>query len=143
MKDLTVKSRFVELRAAGRSYADIAAELKVSKQTLITWSRSLQLEIGNLKAIEVDALQRRLKIHAEARLELLGGVLERLRDEFFKRDLGGLPTDKLIDQIAKISSALQVAVDAKPETFGEDYIVHMSEVGLSADTVSGTSRWPV
>lgn len=51
MKDQETKERFVELRAKGWSFDRIARELKVSKQTLINWSRELALQIGNLKAI--------------------------------------------------------------------------------------------
>jgi orotate phosphoribosyltransferase-like protein len=56
MKDLAVKEQFVELRARGWSFDRIAKELKVSKQTLINWSRELVLEISNRRAIERESL---------------------------------------------------------------------------------------
>jgi orotate phosphoribosyltransferase-like protein len=56
MKDVSVKGRFVELRARGWSFDRVAKELKVSKQALINWSRELALEIRNRRAIEHEAL---------------------------------------------------------------------------------------
>ena len=47
--------RFVELRAAGWSYARIAAELNVSKPTLLQWHRSLQADIEERARNEVSA----------------------------------------------------------------------------------------
>ncbi len=44
MKNLSLKERFVELRAKGHSYSSIAKELKKSKQTIINWSKELQFE---------------------------------------------------------------------------------------------------
>lgn len=106
MKDIQIKNRFLELRAAGQSYADIAMELKVSKQTLINWSRDLKTELANLKTIQKDELLGRLKITTESRLELLGMMLEKLRGELVKRDFSDLPTDKLLEQIAKTSALI-------------------------------------
>jgi len=57
MKDTETKTRFVELRAQGLSFAKIAEEIGVSKQSLIAWSKDLRLEIENLKQIELEALR--------------------------------------------------------------------------------------
>ena len=38
MKNANDKERFIELRAEGRSYADIAAALKVSKPTPVSYT---------------------------------------------------------------------------------------------------------
>ena len=59
MKDDTIKSKFIELRAKNWSYNRIADELKVSKQTLITWSKDLSHVISNLRAMEIEELQER------------------------------------------------------------------------------------
>jgi len=39
MKDQKLKEEFLVLRAQGQSFEKIAKQLKVSKQTLINWSR--------------------------------------------------------------------------------------------------------
>lgn len=48
MHDLDTQKQFVLLRSQGKSYDRIAAELNVSRQTLINWSRKFRFEIQNL-----------------------------------------------------------------------------------------------
>ena len=140
MKDQKTRERFIELRAAGRSYADIATELTVSKQTLISWSRELQVEIFNLKAIESDALLRRWQLHAEGRLEIFGTMLDRLKAEFLKRDLADLPTDKLLDQITKLSAVL--AREPVGSQFWERTVTDFGTIDFDAMKTVQDSRWP-
>ena len=56
MEPTEQKERFIELRAQGFSFDKIAKELGKAKQTLIDWSRELQDEIANRKAMELDTL---------------------------------------------------------------------------------------
>ncbi len=57
MHDNEQHQRFIELRSQGWTFVRLAAELKVSRRTLITWSRKFQFEISNLRAIELEALR--------------------------------------------------------------------------------------
>jgi len=41
MKDQQTKEKFIELRAKGLSFDKISRELRISKQTLINWSKKL------------------------------------------------------------------------------------------------------
>ena len=41
MKDEATKRAFIRLRAEGKSYAAIAAELNISKSTCTAWEREL------------------------------------------------------------------------------------------------------
>lgn len=56
MELLETKERFIELRAKGWSFDKIAKEIGKAKQTLIDWSKELQDEIANRKALELEAL---------------------------------------------------------------------------------------
>jgi transcriptional regulator with XRE-family HTH domain len=56
MKDNETKTRFMELRAQGLPLKKIAAEIKVSKTTLINWDRDFKGEIDNLRAVELEAM---------------------------------------------------------------------------------------
>ena len=51
MKDIHTKERFIELRGQGLSLAAIAAEIGVSKPTLINWERDLKERIDNVQAV--------------------------------------------------------------------------------------------
>jgi len=56
MKNVNDKERFIELRAEGLSYADIAVALKISKPTLIAWGKTLQMDIRNARTLRMDEL---------------------------------------------------------------------------------------
>lgn len=102
MKDQAVKEKFIELRALGLSFDRIAKELKVSKQTLISWSRELTLEIRNRRAIEYEALLEQHAMTREKKIEALGLILKRMREELETRSFTTIPTQKLLDCILKL-----------------------------------------
>jgi hypothetical protein len=101
------KSRFVQLRAKGFSLAKIATELKVSKSTLINWSRELQTEIAQTKAIELEILQEEYFLLKEGRIRLLGEQFKVIQAEIGKRDLSKVKTDKLLDLQLKYFTELK------------------------------------
>ncbi len=107
MKDTQTKEKFIELRATGKSYAQIAEDLKVSKPTLITWSRELKTELANARAIRLTELLERFAIAKEKRIEWLGHRLEAILAEADKRDLSGLSTEKLLELALKYGAALR------------------------------------
>jgi hypothetical protein len=101
MKDQETKEKFVELRAGGMSFSRIAQELKVSKQSLISWSKEFENEIGNLRKIELEALEEQYLMLKTQRVQFFGEKLKALRDELDKRNLSDLATDKLFDLFMK------------------------------------------
>lgn len=107
MKDTRIKEAFIEHRAAGMSFDKIASEIGVSKQTLINWSKEMQADLANAKTIARDSYLRRLELHEQGRLELLGEIQHSLKKEVRLRDLSQIPTDKLIELILKISRVLE------------------------------------
>ena len=110
MKDQGVKEKFVELRARGWSFARIAKELKVSKQTLINWSRDLALEIKNQRAIEHEALLEQYALTREGRIQFLGDLVKKLREEMALRNLTAVPTERLVDMALKAGVEWQQTV---------------------------------
>ncbi|MBA4312676.1 MAG: hypothetical protein C0417_08600 [Chlorobiaceae bacterium] len=115
MKDTQTKNRFIELRSQGISYEKIATELKVSKQTLINWSKELQLEILNLRAIQLEALQEKYFLTKEKKVEFIGNILNSLKAEADKRDLSKLSDRELFELILKYSEKLDKEI--VPVTF--------------------------
>ena len=112
MKNQETKEKFVELRAKGLSFDRIAAELETSKQTLINWAKELENEIGNLKKVELEALQEKYFMLKSQRIELFGEKLKTIKDELDKRNLSDIPTDKLFDLFMKCFHQLnEEAVD--------------------------------
>jgi uncharacterized protein (DUF849 family) len=102
MHDLEVQKRFVQLRSQGHSFARIAQELNVSKQTLINWSRKLRFEIQNLRAIELEALREQLVASREVRARALADQLRRVEYELKKRSLEDFSTSRLYSLAASL-----------------------------------------
>jgi len=107
MELLETKEKFIELRAKGWSFDKIAKELGKAKQTLIDWSKELQDEIANRKALELEALYESYFLLKENRLQTLGVMLTKIKNELEKRNLSDVPTDKLLDLLLKYENQLQ------------------------------------
>lgn len=117
-KDQAVKYQFIELRAQGKSFNAIATELSVSKNTLIDWSRELEIEISNLKAIELEALQEQYFIAKKQRIELFGEQVKNIKAELDTRELKDVPTDKLYGIFFKLLEVLNE--EAAPVSFTQE-----------------------
>jgi transcriptional regulator with XRE-family HTH domain len=72
MKDIHTKERFIELRGQGLSLAAIAAEIGVSKPTLINWERDLKERIDNVQAVELEAMYDKCCLSVRKRVEFFG-----------------------------------------------------------------------
>ena len=107
MELLETKERFIELRAKGWSFDKIAKEIGKAKQTLIDWSKELQYEIANRKALELEALYETYYLMRENRIETFGTMLTKIKEEVEQRDLSDVPTDKLLDLFLKYNSQVK------------------------------------
>jgi transcriptional regulator with XRE-family HTH domain len=107
METLDVKQRFIELRAKGWSFDKIAKELGKAKQTLLDWSKDLDLEIAQAKAIELETIYESYSLYKEARLKMIGGILSKIKEELDQRDLSDVPTDKLLDLLLTYEGVLK------------------------------------
>ena len=99
--------RFIELRVQGLSFARIAQELNVSRNTLIAWSQKHQHTLANLAAIERE---NRLQEHlssSEDRMRKLGEQLRAAETELAKRDLTTLPTGRLLTYVESLRCQLR------------------------------------
>ena len=104
---LKTKEEFIEMRAKGYSFDKIAKKLGRAKNTLIVWSKELQGEIANCKAIELEALYEKYYLHKEARLSLFRPLLTYLIEELERRDFLDIPTEKLLDLFLKYDNQIK------------------------------------
>jgi DNA-binding XRE family transcriptional regulator len=136
MNDMETKERFIELRAEGRSYADIAAALNVSKPTLIAWGKELQKEVANARTLRLDALFEKYAVAKGKRVEAFGKRLDGILAELDTRNLANVPTATLLKLALDYGDRLKA--EAEPLTMqGEDRPFDM-------DAVLSTTRetWP-
>jgi hypothetical protein len=107
MELISTKQEFIELRAKGWSFDKIAKQTGKAKQTLIDWSKELQDEIANIKASELEAIYESYYLLKENRLQTLGGVLNKIKDEILSRELKEVPTDKLLELLLKYNTQVK------------------------------------
>jgi hypothetical protein len=107
METTELKERFIELRAKGWSFDKIAKETGKAKQTLIDWSKELQDEIANRKALELEALYESYYLMKENRLQTFGAMLTKIKEEVELRSLSDVPTDKLLELLLKYNSQVK------------------------------------
>jgi len=115
MHDDKTVQRFIDLRVQGWPFARIAAELNVSKPTLIGWSRKHQHTIANLVAIEREERLNQLLATSEERLRQLAEQLRAAEAELAKRDLTTLSTGRLLTHLESLRR--QVRREAGPMQF--------------------------
>ena len=97
MESLDIKARFIELRAKGYSFDKIAKELGKAKQTLIDWSKELQDEIANVKALELEALYEKYFLLKESKITNYGTILSKITTELKQRDFSKVNTGQLLE----------------------------------------------
>lgn len=107
MKNQATRERFVELRAEGISYQSIAAQLGVSRNTLIAWAQELKHELANARSIRRDELLQRYALAAEGRLKAFGQQFQNIMGELGKRNLEDVPTAALLALALKWGQYLQ------------------------------------
>lgn len=97
MELLKTKDKFIELRAQGYSFDKIAKELGKAKQTLIDWSKELQEEIANRRALELEALYEGYYLLKEAKIKKYGAILSKITTELENRDFKNVSTGRLLE----------------------------------------------
>lgn len=97
MDTINTKERFIELRAKGYSFDKIAKELGKAKQTLIDWSKDLQEEIANVKALELEALYEKYYLFKEGKIQKYGAILSKITSELEERDFSKVNTGQLLE----------------------------------------------
>jgi transcriptional regulator with XRE-family HTH domain len=103
----TLKDQFIQLRAEGYSFEKISKKLKKAKGTLIEWERDFEEEISNYKALHLEQLYEKYFLLKQSRLELFGETLLKLKKELDTRTFASVPTDKLLDLVAKYHGFLK------------------------------------
>ena len=87
MNDEETLKRFIFMRAEGHSFNSISVQLKVSKPTLIKWSRQHEFEIRNLRATHTEELAEVVFKPKHERWRSLAKQLALVEEEIAKRDM--------------------------------------------------------
>ena len=137
MIDVDKRLRFVELRGRGMSYLKISEEIGVNKNTLVKWSKEYSLEIGNVAAMELEAVREEYMLGREHRIRVNGTQLSQITEELLKRDLGDVPTWRLFEMQRKLIEEIK-------EDEGEmEFTQETSKDGFESlkDIFKKTEKW--
>jgi DNA-binding XRE family transcriptional regulator len=105
------KDKFIELRATGLSYADIAKQIGVAKQTVCKWGKDFQLDVENAKTLHLDAIYQKYVIAKDKQIESFGKQLDNVLAELDDRDLSNVPTDRLFKIAFDLSDRLKAEAE--------------------------------
>lgn len=105
-KPIQDKQRFVELRAAGYSYRQIAAELDISISTCSAWAEELAAEVDILRESELEELYQVYAMSKAARIKAFGKFLKKIDDAIDEKDLTELSARDLLELRMKYSDKL-------------------------------------
>ena len=104
MHGLEKHGEFIELRGKGMSYAKIAKELGVGRQTLVRWADRYQHELHNAHLLGLEAVQEKYRLTLHHHIERLGKQMELATEELERRDLINIPTARLFEIISRIGN---------------------------------------
>ena len=115
------QKKYIELRAIkGKSINTIAKKLNIDIDQLKNWEFELEDEIREAKALEYDRLLEKYELAYMQRIEYLGNLYVRLKNEVDKRDFSGLPTDKLYFILMDVKDRMKQATPEKEEDLDFD-----------------------
>lgn len=89
---------FIQMRIEGKSFDEIAKELKTSKSTLIEWNKKVAVrnEIREGKALAINAIVKAFAYDRQTRLKALLQLSKKINDELLQRDFTKISTDTLL-----------------------------------------------
>ncbi len=89
---------FTQMRIEGKSFDEIAKELKTSKSTLIEWNKkvTVRTEIKEGKALAINTIVKAFEYDKQTRLKALLKLSKKINDELSNRDLTEISTDTLL-----------------------------------------------
>jgi len=120
MKTPDQVKEFIQLRAEGFSFGQIARRLWISRSTLLRWSRKYESEIAGLKAGKLEALREQYCLSVEKKVKMWGRIVEQVRPELVYRSLRNVDSEKLLDMLIKAQGKLEKAfVEPELESSGD------------------------
>lgn len=121
------KARFIELRARGASFQDIADILDCGKSTLVDWNKEMADEIAERKAMTKNDILYNYQVARDNRLRYFAELYRKLKNEIERRGLRDVPTDKLYAMFEKCSKHIDELSGEKREDRKDASIIAISQ----------------
>lgn len=107
MYDHATKDKFIELRARGIPYVDIAEQLQVDKSTLVRWNQQFGARIENLRQMRLEQLQQKILGSQEEQFEALAAEYHRYHSALKTRNPDRIPQHTLFHITCRLRDQLQ------------------------------------
>lgn len=115
---------FIQMRIEGKSFDEIATELKTTKQTLIDWNKKelVRNAIAEGKAFKINSIVKTYKFDLSNRLHTYLQLSKKINDELLDRDLTDINTDILLKMSVVNDNRVNEIIKGKKTTFGKPYL---------------------
>ena len=100
------QQKFIELRAEGKSFDEIAKRVQISKPTLIKWSKEFKGQIAEVSRIIEEQFIIEQKVKRTLRAQLLSDELEKAYAALKNTDYKDMSKKELIGTIEKLENKL-------------------------------------
>ena len=123
---------FIQLRIEGKSFDEIAKELKTCKSTLIAWNKKMEVrtEITDGRAIKINSLVKTFQFDLQSRLNTYLQLSKKINAELLQRDLSEVSTDKLLQMSLANDGRVKELINNNIRVGRNPYLM---EVGEDAD----------
>lgn len=111
---------FIQMRIEGKSFDEIANELKTTKQTLIDWNKKelVRNSITEGKVFKIHTLVKTYKFDLSNRVQTYLQLSKKINDEILNRDLTDISTDTLLKMSIINDNRINDLVKNKSITIG-------------------------
>ena len=127
MDKTPTQTKFIFLRSDGISFDKIAKELKVSKVTLIQWSKLFEDNIKELQFLAMVEIKKRYSNTVAKRYETLLQQLDKIDNAILEADLLETPLKDLIQLQQHTYSQIE-SIEKRFKT--KAYITNKNEFGI-------------
>lgn len=112
---------FIQLRIEGKSFDEIATELKTTKQTLIYWNKKelIRNAINEGKAFKINTLIKTYQFDFTNRVKTYLELSKKINTELLNRDLTEINTDVLLKMSIANDSRINDMIQGKKIDVGE------------------------
>lgn len=124
---------FIQLRIEGKSFDEIATELKTTKQTLIEWNKKelVRYAINEGKAFKINTLVKTHNFNLVSRVKTYLELSKKINEELLSRDLKDINTDVLLKMSIANDTRVKDLIGNKKIEIGEN--PNLYTIGESGD----------
>ena len=141
MKDQETKQRFIQLRAEGHSYENIANELNVSKKTLLKWGHDFAQDINNMQYFIYQNMLEQFKMTKQEQIFNWFQEIKKIDDALEKKDYNELSKkdliilkekfeNKILKEIGDITYDTEVDKDLSANAFAKNLGKEIIQISL-------------